>query len=111
MNVREQLVEALDGHRYVKEHRCSCGWFDTAVPLSTTQPQHLADVLTPLVEQIATERAASELEAEAAYDDLAGDEQYPRRNFARRLRERADNLRFDAAVLRSQSHTDKGDQA
>lgn len=67
-------------------------------------PEALADALLPTVRAIADQRAAEELEGEAAYDDAAPDEQYARRLFAQRLRVRAKNLR--AAALAATTHTD-----
>jgi len=103
-SVREQLTEALARHVVLYGvdgcARCIlCGWVGNSGP---GQPAaHLAAVLTPVVERIAAERAASELEA-AAGEFRNG----PHITVVPRW------LRARAAALRSQSHTDtNGDQA
>jgi hypothetical protein len=96
MSTREQLAEALQL------------W-------DSDRADRIAALITPLVEQIATERAASELR-EAALDperlQVLMHGVVPTYVIPQgRLFARADALTDRAAVLRSQSHTDKGDQA
>lgn len=81
---RQQVAEALRDRYGSYEQR---GYIDCG---------EVTDTLAPVIDRIANQRAAEELEAEAAYDDAAPDEQYARGLFARRLRVRAKNLRGDA---------------
>lgn len=90
---RDRLAEAL-GLRRNGPASDGRGWFRDEQQRQECLAD--ADALLPVVDAIAAERAADELEAEAAYDDAAPDEQYARYLFAGRLRQRAKNLRFDA---------------
>lgn len=108
MTVHEQIAEALQVHRLAGLRdgywHCVCGERRSTV---AAHQGHVADVLTPLVEAIATERAASELAQAADGIWSVAPGLPPQRHYW----EVVDWLRARAAVLRSQSHTDKGDQA
>ncbi|HET6849855.1 MAG TPA: hypothetical protein VFH74_13395 [Gaiellales bacterium] len=78
MNTRDRLAEVIADHTvHVKPTgrgrnyaRCSCGWISPAlIYIDATYEAHrlhVADALLPVVDAIAAERAAEELEAAAA---------------------------------------------
>ena len=73
--LREALAEVAGEHLRRKAYRCSCGWFDDAVPLSTTWEQHAADAALSVVAAHASQKQAA-MEARGARsvigDMLAG---------------------------------------
>jgi hypothetical protein len=66
MSRRGEIAEIIATHRRVKDHRCSCGWFDAEVPMVTTQALHVADQV----------RALCDAEQEARYECVAQELDY-----------------------------------